>query len=79
MAGTSADSLRDLIEKDRPRAYDIDNPAEIKRLQREVWGYLVTCHHKHGTDWAGRQFAIDALAKLWKQPSPPNPPADKRE
>jgi hypothetical protein len=44
-----------------PRPYDLSNPDEIKRLLLECHGYLKTCHHKHGTDWEGRQFAIDAL------------------
>lgn len=66
----TADQLRDAVEKDRPRPFDLDNPAELRRLYREVWGYLITCHSKHGTDWRGRQFAIDALDVLRKRGAP---------
>jgi hypothetical protein len=50
----------------KPRAYDLADPAELKRLFRECRGYLHTCHHKHGTDWDGRKFAMDALDQLLK-------------
>lgn len=54
-------SLADL----RPRPFDLDNPAEIRRLLRECEGYLRTCkRNHHGTDFEGRQFAMDALVKL---------------
>lgn len=51
-----------------PRAYDLDDPAELLRLYRECHGYLRTCHRKHGTDWEGRDFAIKALDKLAQWP-----------
>jgi hypothetical protein len=47
-----------------PREYDLDDTVEIYRLLSECQGYLKTCHHKHGTDWEGRKFAIDALSRL---------------
>lgn len=47
-----------------PRTYDLENPDEVQRLYRECRGYLHTCHHKHGTDWEGRKFAMDALEGL---------------
>lgn len=53
-----------------PRPYDLSDPAEMKRLFGECHGYLRTCHHKHGTDWEGRQFAIDALAILSERATP---------
>lgn len=59
--------LRELAERDRPRAYDLTNPDEVRRLHRECWGYLRTCHHKHGTDWEGRRFAMDALKALYER------------
>lgn len=46
-----------------PRPYDIDDPAELKRLIRELRGYMHVSL-KHGTDWSGRRFALDALNKL---------------
>jgi hypothetical protein len=52
------------IEKNSPRQYDLTDPAELQRLFREVRGYLHTCHKKHGTDWEGRRFAIEALDAL---------------
>lgn len=64
MTDTLLGKLKDIIEKDRPRPYDLSNPDELRRLHRECWGYLHTCHHKHGTDWEGRKFAIDALKVL---------------
>lgn len=60
----SIPDLKEIIEKDKPRPYDLDNPTEIKRLYRECFGYLRTCHRQHGTDWEGRQFAMDALETL---------------
>lgn len=49
----------------RPRPFDLDNPAEIRRLLRECEGYLSTCRRDHhGTDFQGRQFAMVALRKL---------------
>ena len=52
------------IAREMPREYDLNDPAEHTRLVREVRGYLKTCHLKHGTDWEGRKFAIDALAEI---------------
>ncbi len=48
----------------KPRPYDLDNADERVRLYRECRGYLHTCHYKHGTDWEGRKFAMDALDAL---------------
>ncbi len=56
--------LRASIEANKPRAYDVNNPADLHRLFRECRGYLHTCHQKHGTDWEGRKFAMDALDAL---------------
>lgn len=62
-------------ERNPPREYDLSDPQEIRRLLQECHGYLVTCHHKHGTDWEGRQFAIDALNQyLDGRPTPVPPP-----
>ncbi len=61
------EQLRKSIEENRPRPYNLDDPAEVRRLHREVRGYLHTCHYKHGTDWEGRKFAIDALDVLLKR------------
>ena len=52
------------VEKNSPRQYVLTDPAELQRLFREVRGYLHTCHKKHGTDWEGRRFAIEALDAL---------------
>lgn len=56
--------LSELAQSVPPRPYDLDDPAELQRLYREVRGYLHTCHHKHGTDWEGRKHAMDALDQL---------------
>ncbi len=67
---SNAEKLTELkasIERNRPRAYDLSDPGEMNRLHREVRGYLHTCHKKHGTDWEGRKFAIDALGALIKK------------
>lgn len=49
----------------RPRAYDLKRPSELRRLLRECRGYITTCkRHHHGTDFEGRDFAIDALDEL---------------
>jgi hypothetical protein len=48
-----------------PQPYDLDDPAEIKRLLQECAGYLNTCKRDHhGTDFLGRQFAMVALHRL---------------
>jgi hypothetical protein len=61
---TTSEQLREAIEKNKPHPYDLSDPAELQRLYRETRGYLHTCHHKHGTDWEGRKFAMDALDAL---------------
>jgi hypothetical protein len=49
----------------KPRPYDFTNPDEAMRLIREVRGYISTCHNQHhGTDFEGRQYALDALRVL---------------
>lgn len=52
------------VAEGRPRAFDLTDRSEVQRLFREVRGYLHTCHGKHGTDWEGRKFAMDALDSL---------------
>jgi hypothetical protein len=48
-----------------PRPYDLSDREEVKRLMREVRGYLHTCRiQHHGTDFEGRLHAIDAVEKL---------------
>lgn len=57
----------DIWDKNKPRAYKLESPSDVRRLYREVHGYLKACaYDHHGTDLAGRQFAIDALAMLMK-------------
>lgn len=55
---------RDAIERGEPRPFDLDDSVDLRRLYRETSGYLKVCHLKHGTDWEGRKFAIDALDAL---------------
>lgn len=50
-----------------PVAYNLNEIGEVYRLLSECWGYLHTCHYKHGTDWEGRKFAMDALEELQKR------------
>lgn len=53
-----------------PRAYNLDDPAELQRLYSECRGYLNTCSNSHhGTDRAGRRHAIEALDALLKPKS----------
>lgn len=48
-----------------PRAYDLTKNSELIRLLRECRGYLHTCRRDHhGTDFEGRQFAMDAIDKI---------------
>lgn len=48
-----------------PRAYDLQDPREQRRLLQEVSGYLRTCRTTRcGGDFAGRAFALDALEGL---------------
>ena len=52
-------------ESSKPRPYDLSIPGEFQRLVRESYGYLYTCRREHhGTDWEGRQFAIEALESI---------------
>jgi hypothetical protein len=47
------------------RAYDLTDGAEHQRLFRELRGYLNTCvQDHHGTDFAGRMHAADALKEI---------------
>lgn len=68
----------DRIARGWPVPYLLDDPAEHLRLLREVYGYLHTCRkNHHGTDFEGRQFAMDALKRLTDAalPTPTLPPA----
>lgn len=51
------------IEGNPPRKYDITDQDEIKRLYRELYGYLKVCQ-ECGGDFKGRYFALEALDKL---------------
>ncbi len=73
MNAMTSEQVREAIEKDNPRPYNLDDPGELKRLFREARGYLRTCHHKHGTDWEGRKFAMDALDALAQRPTEATP------
>ena len=54
-------------DRNKPRAYDLIDPDEFIRLARECAGYLKTCHRQHGTDWEGREYAIQALDAIWRR------------
>lgn len=56
----------DLLRARSPRAYILARQSEWVRLFREVHGYLRACHSKHGTDWAGRNHAMNALIDAMK-------------
>lgn len=60
------DKFEQQLNSLKARPYDLKDPNEVQRLYRECHGYLKLCHHKHGTDWEGRKFAIEALAELWE-------------
>lgn len=54
-------------ERNRPRTYDITNTEELERLLHETIGYAqVSLHNRDGTDWEGRQYAVDALRRAFK-------------
>jgi hypothetical protein len=55
------------VGQPKPVPFNVDDTADVYRLLSECWGYLKTCHNKHGTDWEGRQFAMDALDELQKR------------
>jgi len=46
-----------------PRPYDINDPHEMFRLYRELYGYMKVSLHD-GTDLTGRRHALDALRDL---------------
>lgn len=59
-----------LAAKNSPRPYDLSDPDEVRRLLREVSGYLNACRREHhGTDFSGRRYAIDALDSIVKDES----------
>lgn len=66
MAGTDEElkAARIAVEQGKPRPFDLDDKIDLRRLYREASGYLKVCHLKHGTDWEGRKFAIEALEAL---------------
>ncbi len=47
----------------RPRPYDLSDPEELKRLLREISGYVKAGAfiYKEGTDQLGRRYAAAAL------------------
>jgi hypothetical protein len=57
-----------MLEHLRPRQFDLKKPEEVRRLLIECEGYLQVCkRNHHGTDFEGRQFAIEALRALADQ------------
>lgn len=46
-----------------PRAFDLADPQELKRLLFEVTGYL-RVSRLHGSDVDGRAFALEALERI---------------
>lgn len=52
-----------LLRARAPRKYILARKSEWTRLFREVHGYLRTCHRQHGTDWEGRNHAMNALTE----------------
>jgi hypothetical protein len=49
----------------KPRPYKLEQSQEVWRLLRELSGYIKICRKKHhGTDFEGRQFALDALNEI---------------
>lgn len=66
MAESEHEKLKRIIGQDKPRAYDLMDREEFFRLARECSGFLRVCHDKHGMDWEGRKFAMDALEAIWK-------------
>lgn len=55
-----------LLRARAPRKYILARKSEWVRLFREVHGYLRACHRHHGTDWDGRNRAMDALIDAMK-------------
>ena len=49
--------------KVEPRSYNLDDPKEIRRLHRELAGYM-RVSLAHGTDTEGRAHAYAALCEL---------------
>lgn len=45
-----------------PKPYDIENLSDIKRLIRELRGYMKVSL-QDGTDRTGRKYALEALEK----------------
>jgi len=58
---------RKFVAQADPVPYNLDDTSEIYRLLYECFRYLRTCHRQHGTDFTGRQFAIEALDELQKR------------
>lgn len=67
MAENEQEKIKRINVENKPRAYDLFDREEFFRLARECAGYLRVCHDKHGTDWEGRKFAMDALEAIWKR------------
>lgn len=53
-----------------PRPYDLTDPAEMRRLYREIAGYLHVCR-RCGGDFDGRRYALDAVEALGAASSTP--------
>lgn len=48
----------------KPKEFDLVKRTEWARLAHEAWGYIHTCHRKHGTDFEGRLHAINGLKEM---------------
>lgn len=60
-------AVRKYTAQSKPKPFDLDDTREVYRLLSECHGYLRTCQGKHGTDFQGRQYAIDALDELQRR------------
>jgi hypothetical protein len=48
----------------KPKEFDLVKRTEWARLAHEAWGYIHTCHRRHGTDFEGRLHAINGLKEM---------------
>ncbi len=50
----------------KPRPYDLTQPAEVSRLFHETIGYMRVSLNQ-GTDFAGRRYALEGLQAYLRQ------------
>jgi len=64
--------MSEQIQTNKPRAFDLTDPSEVRRLLWETIGYMRVSRN-HGTDTEGRRYALEGLEALYAMHKEPQP------